>query len=178
MVEGRFTNDQLAVEDLPSISTLNWQKLHKDYLTSKIMGSILFSILLTAGVFFALFVSSEEVPTFVKYIGFAFLLFVLVCRFLTVILGYRKKMYALRERDIAFKTGILWKSSTVIPFNRIQHAEVNQSPLERLFDLSELRIFTAGGTSSDMTIPGLRPTDAHRMKEFVLRKTASHDEEE
>ena len=76
-----------------------------------------------------------------------------------------------------YKQGYLWRSNTVIPFNRIQHAEVTQGPIERMFELSVLRVFTAGGSASDIAIPGIRPDEAHRIKEFILSKTAADEEE-
>jgi membrane protein YdbS with pleckstrin-like domain len=101
----------------------------------------------------------------------------MILRFSLLYLGFHKKKYALRERDILYKTGLLWRSNTVIPFNRIQHAEVNQGPLDRLFNLAILRVFTAGGGSSDMVIPGLRPAEAQNIKEFILKRTAFDEEE-
>jgi len=85
--------------------------------------------------------------------------------------------YALREKDIVFKEGYLWRSVTVVPFNRIQHAEVEQGPFDRLFDLSKIKIYTAGGSSSDLQIPGLRPTESESIKFFILNKTGSDEEE-
>ena len=73
--------------------------------------------------------------------------------------------------------GLIWYSSTVIPFNRVQHCEISQGPIERLFKLSELKIFTAGGASSDMSVPGLNPETAHRLKEYIVIKTGMDEEE-
>ncbi|NIV28074.1 MAG: PH domain-containing protein, partial [Anaerolineae bacterium] len=42
------------------------------------------------------------------------------------LLGYpaaRVKRYAIREQDVLFREGLLWKSTTVIPRNRIQHIQ-------------------------------------------------------
>lgn len=93
------------------------------------------------------------------------------------ILGYRKKGYALRERDISYKEGVLWKSHTVIPFNRIQHSEVTQGPIQSVFELSSISIYTAGGGASDLTITGLQQKEAHQIKDFLLQKLSRHEEE-
>ena len=88
-----------------------------------------------------------------------------------------KKKYALRERDIIYQSGLLWRRYTVLPFNRVQHAEVQQGPVERLFELSKLKIYTAGGSGSDMIISGLPLDRAQNIKHFILHQTSGDEEE-
>jgi len=83
----------------------------------------------------------------------------------------------MRQNDIIFKTGLLWQKEIALPFNRVQHCEVAQGPIERIFNLSELKVFTAGGASSDLNIPGLSPEEAKSMKEFIVNKTIIDEEE-
>lgn len=96
---------------------------------------------------------------------------------LATIKGFHYKSYALREKDIVYNTGWLWRRVTTVPFNRVQHVSIDQGPVERNFDLSKLKIFTAGGNASDMTIPGLRPETANYLKEFIVKKTLADEEE-
>ena len=87
------------------------------------------------------------------------------------ILGFKKKQYALRQRDIIYTKGLIWSMRTTVPFNRIQHAELKQGPIERIYKINSLKLFTAGGQSSDLVIPGLPDKEALSMKDFVLKKT-------
>ena len=52
---------------------------------------------------------------------------------------------------------------------------IDQGPIERQFGLSKLKIFTAGGGASDMSIPGLDPETANALKEYIVSKTSSID---
>lgn len=176
-MEDHFSNSQVETLELPSVAMLDLKGLHKDYLTAIMIRAIIFWLLFSIPFITFLFLNDKDYPGYFNYIALAFFLLIIVSRFLLIYLGFHKKKYALRERDILYKAGFIWRSNTVIPFNRIQHAEVNQGPIERLFDLSMLRIFTAGGSASDMAIPGLRPDEAHQIKEFILSKTASDEEE-
>lgn len=97
--------------------------------------------------------------------------------FLSTIKGFQYKSYALRKKDIIYKSGWLWRSVTTVPFNRVQHVSIDQGPVERNFDLSKLKIYTAGGSASDMTIPGLSPSTADYLKEFIVKKTQADEEE-
>ena len=80
------------------------------------------------------------------------------------------KGYAFRQKDISYKTGWLWRSITTVPFNRVQHCEVSQGVMDRYFGLAKLKIFTAGGSSSDVVVPGLRLDQATDLKDFILEK--------
>ena len=90
----------------------------------------------------------------------------------------KKKAYAIRQRDISYRTGIFFQQWITIPFNRVQHCEVSRSVFDNLFRLSELKIFTAGGSSSDISIPGLEPDIADALKEMIINKIKAQDEEE
>ena len=72
-----------------------------------------------------------------------------------------------REKDISYKSGLLFKKTTTIPFNRIQHLEIDQGPISRFFDLAVLSVFTAGNSSDDLKIRGLKQEDAAKIKEFI-----------
>ncbi|HEY3385534.1 MAG TPA: PH domain-containing protein, partial [Saprospiraceae bacterium] len=75
------------------------------------------------------------------------------------------------EKDITYKSGWLWKSMVTVPFNRVQHCDLRQGLLDRRFGLSKLTIYTAGGQSTDLMIPGLLPETAEKLKTFILAST-------
>ena len=90
--------------------------------------------------------------------------------------GFKRKAYALRSYDILYQTGLIWRRFTAIPYNRIQHCEIHVGPLERLFDLASLQIYTAGGSGSDIVIPGLSFKRANQIKDFITEKVPSYEE--
>ncbi|MFW5762007.1 MAG: PH domain-containing protein, partial [Cyclobacteriaceae bacterium] len=48
-------------------------------------------------------------------------------------------------------------------------------PLNRLFKLTTLKIYTAGGSTSDLNIPGLEYDDAQKLREYIAEKSSKHD---
>jgi membrane protein YdbS with pleckstrin-like domain len=72
-----------------------------------------------------------------------------------VIRKSRIKGVALREFDIAYRSGLYWRKTVIVPFNRIQHVEVSSGPLQRKFGLATVKLFTAGGSSVDLRVDGL-----------------------
>ncbi|MEO1438705.1 MAG: PH domain-containing protein [Bacteroidota bacterium] len=73
----------------------------------------------------------------------------------------------------------MFRKITTIPFNRVQHCEIKQGPIERLFNLKTLEVYTAGGATSDLKIPGLPDDRAQELKDFIITQGShSNDESE
>ncbi len=82
----------------------------------------------------------------------------------------RSKSYALRELDIHYRSGLIWQKIISLPYNRIQHVEVESGPVERYFKMVSLKIFTAGGSRADMSIPGLTPALASKIRAYLIEQ--------
>ena len=177
-----FTNTQIEITSLPAISEIGYKELDKDYLTASMIRTLFSWIVFGVIVSIAIQVNrsnedfNKDIGPFVSYIV-AGLCILAALSLLFTYLGFYKKGYAVREKDISYKTGLFWKSKTLIPFNRIQHSEVKQGPFERLFGLSSLRVYTAGGSASDLSIHGLKQDEANHLKQFIITKTSADEEE-
>lgn len=161
--------ENIAITSFPDIMKIDFKSIDKKYL--KVLVIHVFLIFLIA--FSALSISI--------YNGFFVLLenimwpyLVLFLLFITLLLirsvGFKKRKYAIREKDISFKKGIFFRSLTTVPFNRIQHIEIDQGPVSRFFGLVSLMVFTAGDSSDDLKISGLLKEDAQQIKEFISNK--------
>ena len=172
-----FQNQQIDTSTLPKIEDLDYSGLQKEYKTVLILSVSFFNLILLTAFLILAFYDVIGVPDIVIQI-LAVLLFIrFVWSYITVIKGFQFKTYAIRDKDIIYKTGWLWRQTIIVPFNRVQHVQIDQGPIERKFDLAKLKIFTAGGSSSDISIPGLRPDKAQRIKQFIVSKTALDEEE-
>ncbi|MGB4400134.1 MAG: PH domain-containing protein [Daejeonella sp.] len=105
-------------------------------------------------------------------VGITLAVFAILCflNFRLTYLDFKSKAYAVREHDILYQTGWLKKSLHVCPYNRIQHCSVDAGVFERNLGISKLRIFSAGGSDSDIVIPGLRPEEANNLRELIILK--------
>jgi membrane protein YdbS with pleckstrin-like domain len=83
------------------------------------------------------------------------------------------KAVALRESDIAYRSGLFWRKTVIVAFNRIQHVEVSSGPLQRRFGLASIKLFTAGGSSVDLRIDGLTAERAEQMRTLIAEKIES-----
>jgi membrane protein YdbS with pleckstrin-like domain len=82
----------------------------------------------------------------------------------------RVKAFALRQHDIIYRSGLWWRKSVVLAFNRIQHMEISIGPLQRRFGLASLKFYTAGGASVDLRLDGLTRERAEQLREFIMQR--------
>ena len=175
--QNNFTNEQFFPDMLPDALDVNYHKLTPSYKTYSLISAtigfgffflLVLAIIMIAGEFYGLI-------RILSFFGVMFLLYIL--RMVIKYYGYGKKGYALRRHDVLYRSGIWWKRNVFVPKSRIQHVEIKKTPLEDIFGICRLMIFTAGGSGSDLVIPGLEPEDAERMKENLMERIA-HDQEE
>ncbi|TLU65410.1 PH domain-containing protein [Thalassotalea litorea] len=86
------------------------------------------------------------------------------------------KAYALREQDLSYRSGLLFRKVITQPIARIQHVELKRGPLDRRFELAKLQVFSAGGAMHTFEIPGLELKKAQAIRQFILsHKGGSND---
>ena len=98
-------------------------------------------------------------------------------QYVVIIRAHRFKGFALRRYDLTYRKGWLYKKEVTVPYRRIQHVDVKQGFIERQFQLAKLNLYTAGGNSSDLTVPGLRIEDAQQFKAYIIGVMRGDEEE-
>ncbi|MEM1173301.1 MAG: PH domain-containing protein [Pseudomonadota bacterium] len=163
-----FENSQIALEGLPSVDEIDWQPLHKSQALQVCIARLFLPVLMLIAQVVSVFIPNVTLfpmPVGLVIVGVFSLLF-LGWPFLAV----RYKGVASREQDIAYKTGVVFRKVTAIPFNRIQHVETSHGPLDRKFGTASLQLFTAGGSSGDLQIHGLESDNAENLRAYILDK--------
>lgn len=170
-MEIAWKNEFVPPEDLPRVEEMTFERHPLRYQSyRRVFAALFWAIPLAiftvfASVFMDMWVIWAALPLAV----------LIIASFLAIPIAYRKRAYALRTRDITYKKGWLFQSMISLPFNRIQHTEVSQGPLQRKYRLATLKIYTAGGSSSDLAIPGLDHSRAQELREFIATKAALDD---
>jgi uncharacterized protein len=167
-LNGQTYNRQVDLTTLPKLEAIQFEKLQEDYLYVGYINTGIIALVTLIVVAMAGFFSETLRP----YVLYAYLVVILFFAFLMYAeyRSFRNSGYALREEDLFYKSGWIWTSMIAIPYKRIQHMEVNQGPVSRLFDLANVSVYTAGGSSSDMEIEGIMQEQAESIKAFVLQK--------
>ncbi len=171
----QFENNTVEISDLPALEQVDMQLFHPALRTIQWIQS---------GIFFGIVFLVAGIGLLFQGLSFKLILLVLIGIGLLALLNmawihfaFRYKKFAIRDKDVIYQRGLLFRKVTAIPFNRIQHCEVSQGPVERFFYLGRLNIFTAGGAASDLNMAGFTYEQAQRIRDFVLQRIA-HDEEE
>jgi hypothetical protein len=158
------------VLELPDITKIKFKKIDRKYFKVILVVYFLFFISLFIGLVLLhqfLFLDELKAYTILLY---TFFIIIFGFIFLYLKLGFPMKKYALRERDISYKSGLLIKKITTVPFSRIQHVEIDEKPISRLFGLASLSVYTAGDSSDDLVVKGLKKEVAIQLKEFIITK--------
>lgn len=75
--------------------------------------------------------------------------------------------FDLRDDSVYLERGVFVHVRTLAPFVRIQHVDTRRSPIDRLFGLASVVVYTAGSRGADASIPGLLPDRAEQLRETL-----------
>ncbi|VVT04200.1 PH domain-containing protein [Erythrobacter sp. EC-HK427] len=113
----------------------------------------------------AVLVSADAVPPWVPALPVLILAILLIG--VMPLKRYRTRGYHMAGDRLRVVKGVMFHSDTVVPFSRVQHLDVEQGPLERLFGIARLILHTAGTHNASVTLPGLAHADATAMREDI-----------
>ena len=178
-----FVNPEVAIESLPATERVEWRPLDSGYLPRVLVGrAATWLIALCAAGVAQVFLTHLGHPWATQRLLVALLWAVLCLAALRALLwpfvSVPRCGYAVRDKDILYKSGVLWRTIQVVPFNRVQHAVNSHAPLDRYFHLATLTVFTAGGGPGSLSIPGLGEDVAERLRVYVIGKLRSAAEAE
>ena len=114
----------------------------------------------------------------VVILGGTLLLFVLLWYW--VGLYFESMWYELREDEINWKRGVWFRTTGIVPYNRITNLDVRQGPFMRYLGISNLAIQTAG--YSGQAVPEIRIEAIEHAEELrellrsMVRGSPAHDD--
>jgi membrane protein YdbS with pleckstrin-like domain len=159
----------IAVTSFPDITKVDFKSIENQYLKVILINTfavflVLFSVV-CLGDYKGLFKLIENTIWIYLILTLCFIFTLLIKT-----IEFKKRRYVVREKDISYKKGVLFRSITTVPFNRIQHVEIDEGPISRFLGLVSLSVFTAGDSSDDLKISGLLKEEAEQIKEFISNK--------
>ena len=88
---------------------------------------------------------------------------------------HRHTSWQTGETGVEINRGVFWKHQIAIPWARVQHADVSQGPLERMYELGSLTIHTAGTKHASVSLEGLSHETAIQLRDEVVRQRQAAD---
>ena len=179
-IPGMFVNPEVPLDSLPGTETLDWTPLHARF-ARRLQVAALIRAVLIVGAWSAFHI--RVVPFIAEYlprlatVGWtivgAFCLWSLVWPVIAV----PRRGYVVREKDLLYKSGVLWRSVKAFPFNRVQHTKLDSTPLDRRFGLSSLSVFPAGA-GAGLRIRGLGQETAEQLRVYISERIEADGEAE
>lgn len=90
-------------------------------------------------------------------------------------LRYRAWGFALRERDVYLRHGVLFRTTSIVPNARIQHVDTRHGPLDRWLGLATVVVFTAGHRGAIIAIPALAADEAEEIRDSLAARSGVGD---
>ena len=166
-----FRNSEIALDSLPGAEDLDWQQMNPRYARRIQVERLIIALIVIFG---------STLPNVFLGRGFnpgipiwAIVIVVAIPFMLWPLISVPRRGYVVRDRDIVFKSGVMWRSVTAIPYNRVQHVETSNTPFDRKFGIANLKIFTAGGSGGDLQISGLGLDTAEQLRIYILGKVGA-----
>lgn len=172
-----FENNDINLDNLPKAENITFTPLKPAFKTLLFLNwGVFFLILYIAAFCSVYFFQSEiKIETWWIVVTYSIISLLFIGKIIVIQYGFPKKGYRLRDHDIVYRTGLINRRLTAVPFNRIQHSEIRQSVVARIFGISKIKIFTAGGNTSDLSINGLLPETAQKIKDYLSKTISSYE---
>lgn len=88
---------------------------------------------------------------------------------------HRHRSWRLSDVGIELRHGVWWKHRHAIPWARVQHADVTQGPLQRMYGVGTLTVHTAGTANSSVNLGGLSHQVAIDLRDEIIRQRTQGD---
>lgn len=163
-----FTNETIDLDQLPKYEETPLTSPDPKYWNVCVISISIFLLFIAIGLSLLLWLNDEvkhyTYLILVVFLGFSLLLFLLQWA------SFKKKGFALREKDMIYKSGIIAIKTSIVPLNRIQHVALDEGIFSRMYGLATLQLNTAGGSSGQIHIEGIPVEKAKIIKELLIKK--------
>ncbi|HSD05673.1 PH domain-containing protein [Flavobacterium sp.] len=163
-----FINETIDTTKLPKFEEIQFSSLHTDYWKVKLLNLAVFFTILGIAAGIVLYLNEDFLP-FIWELSILYIVLLIVILLLSRI-SFKKMGFAFRNHDVLFRHGIIATNTLVIPYNRVQHVALHEGLFSRFFGLAKVEIYTAGGSSSDIHIPGIAKEQAENIKQLLMGK--------
>ncbi len=128
--------------------------------------------------FFTFLISAMFSPLiFVEPVGFLVMFVILLIPVFLIAIWiqfyFNTLDYEIDDEEIRIKKGVFWKRSTTIPHLKITNVDITQGPVERMFEIGQIHIQTAGaggaqGARPEIVMPGVK--NFNSVKDTILQR--------
>jgi membrane protein YdbS with pleckstrin-like domain len=176
--ESNFSNQAVNTEQLPSLIDLELQPISPSYAKANryinLFSTMILMLIALAIAYQPFFELNNKIQNIIMFVIWGIGFLGLLTTYYEALADVRK-FYALREQDISYRSGLIFRKTVSQPILRIQHVELKRGPIDRKIGLAKLQVFSAGGAMHTFEIPGLLLEEAESIRQFILsHKDTNH----
>ncbi len=83
--------------------------------------------------------------------------------------NYEHTRWRASDTGLEVHKGVFWQHRIIVPMSRVQHADVTQGPMQRLFGLGTLVVHTAGTSHASVELAGIDHQAAIEVRDLIIR---------
>ncbi|GDY01687.1 hypothetical protein LBMAG49_10160 [Planctomycetota bacterium] len=137
------------------------------YVTDLMRAAVAVAFLLSASHYFG--EQYPKLPAITWQAMQAFAFGIVLLALITPPLAFSRWRFVVDEQLMRMRYGILFVEERLVPVPRMQHLDLVRGPIERMFGLATLVVFTAGNEGSSFRVPGLSVPRAEELRDRILR---------
>lgn len=112
-------------------------------------------------------------------IGFIFgwIGFVIIASEVYARMAYNRWFYEFTPESLRLERGIIWKSYSNVPYERIQNVDIHRGIIARVFGFSTVAMQTAGYSAqahAEGSLPAVGVQEAEEIRSFVMKRISEH----
>ncbi len=175
LTDNNYINNPIDTLTLPKFEEVKLSPLQANYYKVMLFNIAVFHLLLvlvTGGLLYFV----EAIRPY-WYIPVTVIVFLLAISLTIARISFKRRGFAFRTHDVIYRSGAITVNTIIIPYNRVQHVALHEGLLSRKLGLATIEIFTAGGNSSDLKIPGLEKEHAEKIKQLLVGKVLKQDKD-
>ena len=182
-VPGMFANPVVPLDSLPGTESLEWTPLHPPDARRLQVAALIRAVFIVgawSAFHFAVLSGARFITEYVPWLpALAWTIISAFCLWSLVwpVVAVPRRGYVVRDKDLLYKSGVLWRSVKAFPFNRVQHTKLDSTPLDRRFGLASLSVFPAGAGAGHR-IRGLGEETAERLRVYISERIEADGEAE
>lgn len=164
-----FVNEPIRADSLPRLRDDRFEPVDPNWLRVSLLGMGLFASAVTAGgvTTWLVLANRDRWGSWIP-LAIAGALVVLTALSAAIrVVEVRYVAYQVRNHDISYRSGVLVRRVSTVPFARVQHAQIRQGPVQRRYGIAMLEVNSAG---PDLKIHGLPADIADQLKALVVER--------
>ena len=146
---------------------MNYKKLNKNIKKVWLIYSLIYSLILLSSLIFIKTYIYKYFKNYYSYYNFFIFIIFIICILIILILPsfkYLRYRYLIKQNKLEFVKGILFIKTVIIPFKKIQYVLIKKDPINNIFGLASIKIFTI---NKHYLIQGLTKNEIEKIYKYI-----------